>query len=529
MGRPILDATTLPNAPINSGASVTIRLDEGLTVITIVVTATADDDVAYSTTYTVGVTRLLLPPPPLERHLFVGSPLAPPGLTIGEQFRLLFVGGISDFTNDNIGHYNGRVIGAAADGHANIRTFADDFRVLISSNEVDARGNTDTRSGDVPIYWLGGDKVADDYDDFYNGSWDSRTARDPLGNFVTVDGLTILTGSLETGVGQPNTRIGDNDGSVRIGRLDRGDGDEIDSEVTSDNSERPLYGLSPMFTLLAPGPQPPVVQYSIPDQSGAIARAEFSYTFPANSFYDINMDELTYSVAAPAWLTIDPVSSRTVRGTPPSAAVAQSPISVTVVASDGNPTTADVSDTFLLTVNPSDPAPPANVRAVVGDGSITVSWDPLLEDGGILVTRFEAQVTRRFDNDTSTCMIADDPRATSCTITNLENGVEYSGILVRVITSPGRQSSTLRDDIVLTPLAPTTSRSLRRRRLSPLGALTTSMIGPSRFRPTAARPTPIPWTGEMAPSIPLHYEPCPAMHTYPAEFVSPQQKLYCHH
>ena len=188
--------------------------------------------------------------------------------------------------------------------------------------------------------------MADDYDDFYDGSWDSRNARDPLGNPVTVDGLTILTGSLADGVGQPNTRIGDHSNGVRIGRLDRGNGNEINSGVTSDNSARPLYGLSPMFTLLAPGPQPPVVQYSIPDQSGAIARMEFSYTFPANSFYDINMDELTYIVAAPAWLTIDPVSSRTVRGTPPSAAVAQSPISVTVVASDGNPTTADVSDTF---------------------------------------------------------------------------------------------------------------------------------------------------------------------------------------
>ena len=185
IGATYLDATILPNDPINSGASVTIPLDEGLTVITIVVTATADDDVVYSTTYTVGVTRLdpPLPPPPV-RHLFAGSPLAPPRLSIGEQFRLLFVGGISDFTNDNIGHYNGRVIGAAADGHANIRTFADDFRVLISSNEVDARDNTDTRSGDVPIYWLGGDKVADDYDDFYNGSWDSRNARDPLGDLV---------------------------------------------------------------------------------------------------------------------------------------------------------------------------------------------------------------------------------------------------------------------------------------------------------------------------------------------------------
>ena len=196
------------------------------------------------------------------------------------------------------------------------------------------------------------------------------TRATPSATLVTVDGLTILTGSLEDGVGQPNTRIGDGDGGVRIGRLDQGIGAEINSGVTSasDNSARPLYGLSPVLTLLVPdpGPQPPMVSYLIPDQS-AIARAEFSYTFPANIFQDINMDELTYSdTGLPGWLTFD-TATRTVRGTPPSAAVAQSPISITVIASDGDPTTADVSDTFLLTVNPGNPAPPANLRAVAGD------------------------------------------------------------------------------------------------------------------------------------------------------------------
>ena len=455
-----IGAPTLQNATIASGASVTIPLNEGLTVITIVVTVIAFDGVAYSTTYTVRVTRLAPPPPPpLERQLFADSLLAPPGLTIGEQFRLLFVGGASNFTNNNLSHYNGIVIGSAAGGHAGIHAFADQFRALISNATVDARDNTDTRSGDVPIYWLGGDKVADNYDDFYNGSWDSHTARNPLGNPVQVNGLTILTGSLVNGVGQPNTRIGNRRAGVRIGRLDQGVGNEIDSVSTHDNSARPLYGLSPVLTLFALGPQPPMVQYPIPDRS-ATARVPFSYTFPANSFYDINMDELTYSVAAPGWLTFD-TAIRTVRGTPPSAAVVQSPISITVIASDGDPTTADVSDTFLLTVNPNNPVPPANVRAVAGDGRITVSWDQLVEDGGIPVTLFEAQVTRRFDNDTSTCMIADDPGATSCTITNLANGVEYSGIRVRAFTNPGTplelESSTLRDDIVVTPLAATTS------------------------------------------------------------------------
>ena len=47
------------------------------------------------------------------------------------------------------------------------------------TENVDARDNTGTTytSTDkgVPIYWLDGNKVADDYQDFYDGSWDDET------------------------------------------------------------------------------------------------------------------------------------------------------------------------------------------------------------------------------------------------------------------------------------------------------------------------------------------------------------------
>ena len=36
----------------------------------------------------------------------------------------------------------------------------------------------------VPIYWLNGAKVADDYADFYDGSWDSNAARNDAGKLV---------------------------------------------------------------------------------------------------------------------------------------------------------------------------------------------------------------------------------------------------------------------------------------------------------------------------------------------------------
>ena len=47
-----------------------------------------------------------------------------------------------------------------------------------STAAVDARDNTGTTYTNtdkgVPIYWLGGAKAADDYEDFYDGDWDDE-------------------------------------------------------------------------------------------------------------------------------------------------------------------------------------------------------------------------------------------------------------------------------------------------------------------------------------------------------------------
>ena len=43
-----------------------------------------------------------------------------------------------------------------------------------STAAVDARDNTKTTGTGVPIYWLNGAKVADNYADFYDGSWSNE-------------------------------------------------------------------------------------------------------------------------------------------------------------------------------------------------------------------------------------------------------------------------------------------------------------------------------------------------------------------
>ncbi|MCE2482158.1 MAG: PEP-CTERM sorting domain-containing protein, partial [Alphaproteobacteria bacterium] len=97
---------------------------------------------------------------------------------MGEQFRLLFVTSSGIKANSTaIDSYNAFVRRKAA-GNAALSGFSGKFRALVSiksstvQSSVDARDNTATTGTGVPIYWLNGALVADDYADFYSGSWD---------------------------------------------------------------------------------------------------------------------------------------------------------------------------------------------------------------------------------------------------------------------------------------------------------------------------------------------------------------------
>ena len=69
-------------------------------------------------------------------------------------------------------HVQGRIAGI---GHAEIKAYSSHFKVLGSTSTVNARMHTGTTgTGGVPIYWLNGPKVADNYADFYDGTWDDK-------------------------------------------------------------------------------------------------------------------------------------------------------------------------------------------------------------------------------------------------------------------------------------------------------------------------------------------------------------------
>ena len=71
---------------------------------------------------------------------------------------------------------------------------------LVSLPGADARLRTDTTwtatDRGVPIYWLNGARVADDYADFYDGSWENEDKpRNGLGNPRPLAGTAPWTGT----------------------------------------------------------------------------------------------------------------------------------------------------------------------------------------------------------------------------------------------------------------------------------------------------------------------------------------------
>ena len=113
-----------------------------------------------------------------------------------------------------------------------IRPYSSQFRVVGSTAAVDARDNTNTTGTGVPIYWLNGGKVADNYADFYDGSWEQRGESEvAIGNRrYTGINLGYHTGSKDDGTeyftsGGTSFALGA--GTSRTGRLNQATGNPL--------------------------------------------------------------------------------------------------------------------------------------------------------------------------------------------------------------------------------------------------------------------------------------------------------------
>ena len=142
------------------------------------------------------------------------------------------------------------------------RTFSGTFRMLGSTEAVDARDNTGTTGTGVPIYWLGGAQVADDYADFYDGDWDEEaTGRRENGDSVTIGtSWKIWTGSAHDGTEAMDATSGtsralgnSNNAWVMQGSPNgstSGHG-PIGSNTANRTTSRGVYGLSGVFVVSA--------------------------------------------------------------------------------------------------------------------------------------------------------------------------------------------------------------------------------------------------------------------------------------
>ncbi len=176
--------------------------------------------------------------------------LTPSNLNDGDKFRLLFASSTTrDARAATNGVYDAFVENRAKAGHSAITDgCAGKFAALISTQGWSARQNTSTRSSDTDasIWWLAGQKVADDYADFYDGSWDSRDHKNEHGTRTSHD--RVWTGSLNNGSVHPTQRAGLAIGNTRLARL--GSGSPLSSDARSSAQEHRIFGLSPIFTVV---------------------------------------------------------------------------------------------------------------------------------------------------------------------------------------------------------------------------------------------------------------------------------------
>ncbi|MXY53788.1 MAG: cadherin-like beta sandwich domain-containing protein [Gammaproteobacteria bacterium] len=178
--------------------------------------------------------------------------LIPSGLSADDQFRLIFVSSTRrDGTSSTIGDYDTHVQTAAASGHDAIQSYSSQFKALGCTATTDARDHTETTytatDKGVAIYWLDGEKAADDYEDFYDGTWDSNFPKDEDGN----DGSTaagfaggVYTGCESDGTADSGNTLGT--ASPVSGRPGH-DGLEIKNVNTAQANNRKVYGLSGVF------------------------------------------------------------------------------------------------------------------------------------------------------------------------------------------------------------------------------------------------------------------------------------------
>ena len=300
--------------------------------------------------------------------------LKPADVEGGDSFRLLFVtsSGRNAYSN-NIADYNTFVQTSAKAGHSAITDdMGDLFKVVGSTFSIDARQNTATTGTGVPIYWLNGAKVADNYADLYDGSWDSREFRNGDGSRESQNSFRIWTGSHANG-----TRHNWHFGYSGIVRGGQSDGSLLTANGFTPDNEYRLYALSPVFEVPISTPTESVANVQVAAVDATSASVSWDAVEHATSF------EVSWSAESSDSLNAIAGTLPSVTGT--SATIqhdASEPMTLTVTVTpehvDNNGDTkqsSNLAGTATLNVGPAEQDP----QVATGPATVTPPPDCVSE------------------------------------------------------------------------------------------------------------------------------------------------------
>ncbi|MYE28185.1 MAG: hypothetical protein F4X78_00500, partial [Gammaproteobacteria bacterium] len=302
--------------------------------------------------------------------------LKPSGLAVGTKFRLLFVTSTRrDATATDIATYNTFVQTAAKAGHSAISDSCGNlFKVVGSTSAVDARVNTDSESTDTDaqIYWLNGDKAADNYADFYDGNWDSRAHKNESGGTTSYD--WVFTGSNGNGTKSTSSPLGDSGSVIRV-QLSRGF-PLHDSSGSPPTLQFRFYALSPVFTVAE---APIVLTGSVTSSTSEVrlletGSATYTVVLDAEPTASVTMT-ITKAGTHTGAATVSPTSHTFTSGTN---GTWDDPVTITVTGSDQSGTNANreltLSHTFTSTDSTYGGAT-GNLPVKVDDAPEVEAWE----------------------------------------------------------------------------------------------------------------------------------------------------------
>ena len=238
---------------------------------------------------------------------------------------------------------------------------ATNITLLASTDEVDAQDHTfstyTSNHKGVPIFWYKGAVVADDYEDFYDGSWQNENQpRDWHGDPVTDLDQEYWTGSDDDGTaktrGGVSKALGQSE--VEAGKLNEAGSSPLSHAAGDPTQQKYFFAITGIFKIENHPPQ------GLPSITG-VPRVGETLTADTSAITDENgTDRATFTYL---WLKVDgantsPITGATGKTYTPTADLAGKQININVQMTDDR----GYKNTFLnLQIDPTEPVVPTEV------------------------------------------------------------------------------------------------------------------------------------------------------------------------